>query len=112
MKLLACVQTEERTIEVVTEEKIPLTRFYFQQFMDYEGPPDPAGLCDGGDYCNSLQFRLEEDLETMFVSWQPGDHSSGLRTFTMPYDEFFAAIVPALKAIKAQVDPDERDDDA
>lgn len=73
----------------------PLTRFYVEKFIHY-GHDDPSGLCDGGDYVQSVQVRLEED-GTIFVSLTDRERSDTDSQHSMSYDEFYRRMTNAFR---------------
>ena len=94
-------------IEVGAEEHKETHTHIFKKFLNcfkvskwtyYDGPSDPAGLCDNAEETNMLQIRLDEgeveDQEqplnnkvvTVFIRKH---EQSELKCYEMPYDKFF-----------------------
>lgn len=75
-------------------------RFEVEVCVDRHEKPDPAGLCDGVDYCKSLQIRLDDD-GTVGCFWNEFEHGSSMEcVYDIPYEEFFKFMLPVLRRLK------------
>lgn len=84
--------------------KIPSNKFDVEVCVDRHETLDPAGLCDGVDYCKSLQIRLEDD-GTVACFWNEFEHGSSMEcVYDVPYEEFFKFMLPALRRLKKKYD--------
>ena len=74
-----------------------LNRFKVSKWTYYDGPTDPAGLCDNASESNMLQIRLDDGpenqdqpLDNKIVSIFIRKHEqSELKHYEIPYDKFF-----------------------
>ena len=72
--------------------------FKVSKWTYYDGPADPAGLCDNAEETNMLQIRLDEaqienqeqpkDNKVVSILIQEREQSE-LKHFEVPYDKFF-----------------------
>ena len=71
-------------------------------FTHYGGPPDPAGLCDGGDYHHQLTIRLEgtDEKPMVFIGWNEYEDDDTWQNVTLSYTEFWDAVVGAMRKLK------------
>lgn len=56
------------------EERIPASILQGSIFRHY-GHNDPAGLCDGGDYIQEIQIRVENEKGDIYLSIRPMERS-------------------------------------
>jgi len=98
-------KTQETYLEKMIEHKAPCNKFDVEVCVDRHDTPDPAGLCDGVDYCKSLQIRLEDD-GTVACFWNEFEHGSSMEcVYDVPYEEFFKFMLPALRRLKKKYAP-------
>lgn len=77
------------------EERIPASILRGSIFKHY-GFDDPAGLCDGGDYIQEIQIRVENEKGDIYLSIKPmerGEWWSG----TISWGEFFDLLMKMVK---------------
>ena len=73
-------------------------RFQVQIFRDRQEPPDPSGLCDGGDYVCRFQLRMEKN-GGVYCSWQDTEHGD-LHSITFPtYASFYKQMTRCLQPL-------------
>ena len=91
-------ETREEYLEKCIEHKIPGDRFEVKVCVDRHEAP--AELCDGVDYCKSLQIRLDDD-GTVACFWNEFEHGSSSEcVYDVPYEEFFKFMLPVLRRLK------------
>lgn len=64
-----------QTIEF--RKQIPASIFKGSIFRHYGERPDPAGLCDGGDYIQNIQIRVDNKNGDVFLSISPRERGNG-----------------------------------
>jgi len=63
----------DSTAETIKFEKdIPARLLKGCTFRHY-GINDPSGLCDGGDYIDEVQIRIDDDHGSVYVSVRPNE---------------------------------------
>lgn len=72
--------------------------FRVEIFRDREEPPDPAGLCDGGDYVCSFQLRMEAD-GGVYCSWQDAEHGEIHCLEFATYAKFYEKVTSCLQSL-------------
>lgn len=83
-----------QTIEF--RKQIPASILKGSIFRHYGESPDPAGLCDGGDYTQEIQIRVENKNGDIYLYIQPmegGEWWSG----TISWGEFFDLLLEMIK---------------
>ena len=98
-------ETKERShsVRIATE----CDTFAVGGFRHRGGPPDPAGLCDGGDYIRELRISRNND-GTVRVSWRVAEWYVKLGTpkrdfFDADYPALFDVLWPHLAQVKAEL---------
>lgn len=77
------------------EERIPASILQGSIFRHY-GYHDPAGLCDGGDYIQEIQIRVENGKGDIYLSIKPmerGEWWSG----KISWEEFFDLLMTMVR---------------
>lgn len=80
---------------IVFNESVPASILKGSIFRDYE-EGDPAGLCDGGDYTEEIQIRVENQNGDIYLSIKPierGEWWSG----KISWKEFFSLLMRMVK---------------
>lgn len=72
--------------------------FRVQIFRDRQEPPDPAGLCDGGDYVCQFQLRMDND-GGVYCSWQDSEHGELHVIGFATYRDFYEKVTHCLKGL-------------
>ena len=91
-------QTRKEYLEKYIEHDMPGNRFEVEVHVDRHEAP--AELCDGVDYCKSLQIRLDDD-GTVACFWNEFEHGSSSEcVYDIPYEEFFKFMLPVLRRLK------------
>lgn len=91
-------EVQEVQVAQVRIERIPYDCFKVQRVAEYDGPFDPAGLCDNTAYDHQCQIRLEKD-GSVYLSYRHFEDSD-LHTITVPYAKFFAAFKEMVNKLK------------
>lgn len=74
--------------EVSFSEKIAASKLQGCIFRSDGNSPDPAGLCDGGDYIKSIQIRVENKEGDIYLSIHPRERDEWW-SGTLSWEEFF-----------------------
>ena len=65
-------------------------------FRSYDEVPDPAGLCDGGDYMEEVQIRIENSCGDIYMLVRPRERNEWWYA-KLSWHEFFELMLKVAK---------------
>lgn len=92
---MSAIVIEDATV-VQLHKKIPASILHASMFRRNGNPRDPAGLCDGGDWVDEVQIRINDDSGNVYISVRPMEREDWWH-LDISWQDFTQLMLAALK---------------